>query len=166
MVDVMKPGYEGSVRQILSQFDNMNQFSIAFLSSTDKFKKVKMYYDYQTIRDVPKPGQIIFNDIKYNDLILIDGYYVPYLWESRHCIRIPETANTIRSSENSFIHHSTICRVRPYSTYKKESELTDTECRMYAKQNGLINDEEMSSMDIIYIRERVKPHIEARIKEI
>ena len=26
-----------------------------------------MYYDYQTIRDVPKPGQIIFNDIKYND---------------------------------------------------------------------------------------------------
>ena len=166
MVDVMKPGYEGSVRQILSQFDNMSQFSIAFLSSTDKFKKVKMYYDYQTIRDVPKPGQIIFNDIKYNDLILIDGYYVPYLWESRHCIRIPETANTIRSSENSFIHHSTICRVRPYSTYKKESELTDTECRMYAKQNGLINDEEMSSMDIIYIRERVKPHIEARIKEI
>ena len=104
--------------------------------------------------------------IKYNDLILIDGYYVPYLWESRHCIRIPETANTIRSSENSFIHHSTICRVRPYSTYKKESELTDTECRMYAKQNGLINDEEMSSMDIVYIRERVKPHIEARIKEI
>ena len=38
MVDVMKPGYEGSVRQILSQFDNMSQFSIAFLSSTDKFK--------------------------------------------------------------------------------------------------------------------------------
>jgi len=166
MVDVMKPGYEGSVRQILSQFDNMNQFSIAFLSSTDKFKKVKMYYDYQTLRDVPKPGQIIFNDIKYNDLILIDGYYIPYLWESRHCIRIPETINTIRSSENSFIHHSTICRVRPYSTYKKESELTDTECRLYAKQNGLINDEEISSLDISYIRERVKPHIEARIKEI
>ena len=166
MVDVMKPGYEGSVRQILSQFDNMNQFSIAFLTSTDKFKKVKMYYDYQTLRDVPKPGQIIFNDIKYNDLILIDGYYIPYLWESRHCIRIPETINTIRSSENSFIHHSTICRVRPYSTYKKESELTDTECRLYAKQNGLINDEEMTSLDISYIRERVKPHIEARIKEI
>ena len=166
MVDVMKPGYEGSVRQILSQFDNMSQFSIAFLSSTDKFKKVKMYYDYQTIRDVPKPGQVIFNDIKYNDLILIDGYYIPYLWESRHCIRIPETVNTIRSSENSFIHHSTICRARPYSTYKKESELSDTECRLYAKQNGLINDEEMTSLDISYIRERVKPHIEARIKEI
>lgn len=166
MVDVMKPGYEGSVRQILSQFDNMSQFSIAFLSSTDKFKKVKMYYDYQTIRDVPKPGQVLFNDIKYNDLILIDGYYIPYLWESQHCIRIPETVNTIRSSENSFIHHSTICRARPYSTYKKESELTDTECRLYAKQNGLINDEEMTSLDISYIRERVKPHIEARIKEI
>lgn len=166
MVDVMKPGYEGSVRQILSQFDNMSQFSIAFLSSTDKFKKVKMYYDYQTLRDVPKPGQVLFNDIKYNDLILIDGYYIPYLWESRHCIRIPETINTIRSSENSFIHHSTICRARPYSTYKKESELSDTECRLYAKQNGLINDEEMSSLDISYIRERIKPHIEARIKEI
>lgn len=166
MVDVMKPGYEGSVRQILSQFDNMSQFSIAFLSSTDKFKKVKMYYDYQTLRDVPKPGQVLFNDIKYNDLILIDGYYIPYLWESRHCIRIPETVNTIRSSENSFIHHSTICRARPYSTYKKESELSDTECRLYAKQNGLINDEEMSSLDISYIRERIKPHIEARIKEI
>jgi len=165
-VDVMKPGYEGHVRHILSQFDNMSQFSIAFLSSTDKFKKVKMYYDYQTIRDVPKPGQVLFNDIKYNDLILIDGRYVPYLWESRHCIRIPETVNTIRTSENNFIHHSTICRARPYSTYKKESELTDTECRMYAKQNGLLNDEELSSLDISYIRERVKPHIEARIKEI
>ena len=165
-VDIMKPGYEGRVRHILSQFDNMSQFSIAFLSSTDKFKKVKMYYDYQTIRDVPKPGQVIFNDIKYNDLILFDGRYIPYLWESRHCIRIPETVDTIRTSENNFIRHSTICRARPYSTYKKESELTDTECRMYAKQNGLINDEELSTLDIAYIRERVKPHIEAKIKEI
>ena len=165
-VDIMKPGYEGRVRHILSQFDNMSQFSIAFLSSTDKFKKVKMYYDYQTIRDVPKPGQVIFNDIKYNDLILFDGRYIPYLWESRHCIRIPETVDTIRTSENNFIRHSIICRARPYSTYKKESELTDTECRMYAKQNGLINDEELSTLDIAYIRERVKPHIEAKIKEI
>jgi hypothetical protein len=166
MVDVRKPGYEGSVRHILSQFDEMKQFSIAFLSSTDKFKKVKMYYDYQTVRDVPKPGQVLFNDINFNDLILIDGYYIPYLWESRHCIRIPETVATIRSSENNFIHHSTICRARPYSVYKKESELSDTECKMYAKQFGLINDEEAVSLDISYIRQRVKPHIEAKIKEI
>ena len=166
LVDVRKPGYEGSVRHIVSQFDEMNQFSIAFLSATDKYKKVKMFYDYQNLRDVPKPGQVLFNDINYNDLVLIDGYYIPYLWESLHCIRIPETVNTIRSSENSFIHHSTICNAKPYLTYKKESELSDNECRSYALENGLITENEASSLDIFYIRERVKPHIEARIKEI
>ncbi len=144
----------------------MNQFSIAFLSATDKYKKVKMFYDYQNLRDVPKPGQVLFNDINYNDLVLIDGYYIPYLWESLHCIRIPETVNTIRSSENSFIHHSTICNAKPYLTYKKESELSDNECKSYALENGLITENEASSLDIFYIRERVKPHIEARIREI
>ncbi len=166
LVDVRKPGYEGSVRHIVSQFDEMNQFSIAFLSATDKYKKVKMFYDYQNLRDVPKPGQVLFNDINYNDLVLIDGYYIPYLWESLHCIRIPETVNTIRSSENSFIHHSTICNAKPYLTYKKESELSDNECKSYALENGLITENEASSLDIFYIRERVKPHIEARIREI
>lgn len=166
LVDVRKPGYEGSVRHIVSQFDEMNQFSIAFLSTTEKYKKVKMFYDYQNLRDVPKPGQVLFNDINYNDLVLIDGYYIPYLWESLHCIRIPETVNTIRSSENSFIHHSTICNAKPYITFKKESELSDNECISYALENGLITENEASSLDIFYIRERVKPHIEARIREI
>ena len=166
MVDPRKPGSEGEIRHIVSQFDEMNQFAIAFLSSSEEFKKAKVIYDYHTIRDYPKAGQIMFDEIKYNDLILIDGYYIPYLWESHNCIRIPETINTVRTSENSFIHHSSICNVKVYSTYKKESELSDSECRIYARKNNLATSDELTSLDISYIRERVRNHLDIRNNEI
>ena len=35
--------------------------------------------DYQNIRNFPNPGQIMFNDIKYNDLVVVDGFYIPYI---------------------------------------------------------------------------------------
>lgn len=165
-VDISKPGHVGKIKYILGLFDDLQPFSIAFLRSTEKYKKVKLFYDYQNVRNYPKPGQILFNDVKYNDLILIDGFYTPYIWESQNCIRIPETLETVRSSENNFMNHSSIYKIRPYTTYKEEYELTDKECRDYAYDVGIINDLEYNTMEIGIVRNLVKNHITSRIKDI
>lgn len=165
-VDISKPGYIGKIKHILSMFDDMQPFSIAFLRSTEKFKKVKVFYDYQNIRNYPKPGQVLFRDIKYNDLVLVDGFYIPYLWESKNCIKFPETNITVRSSENNFMNHSSIYKIRPYTTYKSESEMDDRECRDYALETGLINTLEYNTMEIGIVRDKIRPHLDARIKDI
>lgn len=165
-VDVKQPGHVGKIRHILSMFNDMQPFSIAFFESEEPYKKVKLFYDYQNIRNFPKPGQVMFNDIKYNDLVLVDGFYIPYLWEASKCIRFPETFETLRTSENNFINHSNIYKIRPYTTYKTEAELTDNECRSYAFESGLITEFEYSNMEIGIVRDKVKAHINSRIKDI
>lgn len=144
-VNLNKPGAEAFVKQIADNLTG-NMFSIAFFQSDTKYKKVKLYRDRQCVRNYPLPGQVLFGDISYNDLILVDGHYIPYLWDSRHCIRFPETINTIRDSLGDFIEHSDICRIRPYFVDKEISEYTDEELESYLKDILGKTTEEIASM--------------------
>jgi len=166
-IDVTKPGYAGHVKQIVSSYENMSQFSIAFVSSKEKYKKIKLYYERQMIRNYPKPNQITFRKIKYNDLILFDGYYIPYLWDSLRTISIPDTFGTSKQAINSYIVHSDIYKLQPYHTYKREDEMGDIECKTFALETGLISDVQFEGFTTEHIRKNiVKPYIEAIIKEV
>lgn len=164
-INVNDPGYEGHVRQMINSLNEGKQFSIAFLESDNEYKKVKLYYDRDTVRNYPKPGNVMFRNVSYNDLILVDGFYLPYLWESKNVIRYPEYTYSFRSSINDYIIHSDIYRVRPFITYKREDEMTDTQIKNFALEQNLISSSELADTNINDLRKTVKTYLNKLIKD-
>lgn len=154
-VNLNKPGAEAFVKQIAENLTG-NMFSIAFFKSDTLYKKVKIYRDRQCVRNYPLPGQVLFGDVSYNDLILVDGHYIPYLWDTRHCIRFPETINTIRDSAGDFLENSDICRIRPYFVDKTVDEYTNAELESYLKNMLGKTDEEIAALTYAQMRNLIR----------
>lgn len=95
-----------------------NKFTMIRFKSTDETRKIKVYRDRECIRNSPYPGQVTFRDVDYNDLILVDGHYIPYLWENHKSIRFPDTISTVRDSENDYLNDADIYRLLFYSVKK------------------------------------------------
>lgn len=152
LVDITKPGYKGQVEMISEKFGELQPFSIAFLSTDKPYSKVNLYYDRQNVRNWPKPGQVLFNEINYNDLVLVDGHYVPYLWESNKCVKFVDTQNISWNSENNFVNMSDIYVIKPYVELKNAEDMTEDEIRNFAYSHNLIteSDRDHGFVDQIY----------------
>ena len=159
-VDLSSKGAKATILQ-LSKIITGNVFTIAFFNSKKNYKKVKLFFDRQCIRNSPKPGNIIFSDIGYNDLIIVDGHYIPYLWVSKHCIEYPETINWVRDSENDFITHSDIYRIRPYFVNKSVDEYTEDELYSYLVEALGYDEETARAINVT----QVKGIVENSIKD-
>lgn len=91
-----------------------NKFTIVRFKSEDSKKIAKVYRDRENIRNSPYPGQVSFKEVNYNDLILVDGHYIPYIWENFKSIRYPDSPITLKDSENDFINFADIYRLLVY----------------------------------------------------
>lgn len=164
-IDVNDPGYEGHVRQMVESLNEGKQFSIAFLNTEEKYKKVKIYYDRENIRNYPRPGSVMFRNVSYNDLLIVDGFYIPYLWDSKNVVKFPDYIYSSRDSNNDFIVHSDIYILKPYISYKREDELVDSEIKSYILENELMTSSEVAETSMSKLREKVKLHLNKRVKE-
>jgi len=99
---------------ILSKLLTSNKFTIVRFNSTLPLKKAKIFRDREILRNSPYPGNVSFREIKYNDLILVDGHYIPFIWENIKSIRYPDTLYTLHDSISDFIESSDIYRLRVY----------------------------------------------------
>ncbi|MGL4949587.1 MAG: hypothetical protein ACRC5M_04335 [Anaeroplasmataceae bacterium] len=158
VTDVTKPGYASIVKKAVQERIYYQEYSIAFLSSNDPYKKIKMFKDNKLIKNSPTTGQILFDDVRPNDLVLFDGKYVPHIWVSDKCIRVLENKET--GNITDFLNNSEVTKVRPYLINKDVTELTELEIREYALKYELITEEDFETMPIEEVTELVKEHME------
>ncbi|MGL4949591.1 MAG: hypothetical protein ACRC5M_04355 [Anaeroplasmataceae bacterium] len=115
-VDVKDPGYEGYVRKIVEEIGTHKNTSIAYIECDDIEKEVCLYRDSNVIRNVPAPGYISFDEVGFNDLILFEGEYIPYIWKYGNSIMLPDTMN--RTTSNDYIASVNVFKLFPYFTKK------------------------------------------------
>jgi alpha-tubulin suppressor-like RCC1 family protein len=91
-----------------------NVFSIVRFDSKVENKNAYVYRDRNCIKNQPYVGEILFPYVKYDDLICVDGHYIPYEWVNYKAIRFPSKAYDPRQETSDFIALADIYRIKTY----------------------------------------------------
>lgn len=91
-----------------------NSFSIITIESKDDEQDVFFYRDRRCVKNAPYVGEVLFDKVRYDELILIDGHYLNYEWLHEKAIRYPTKTYLATQESSDFIERADIYRLRTY----------------------------------------------------
>jgi alpha-tubulin suppressor-like RCC1 family protein len=90
-------GIPGNYFDRISDMISNNQFTIVRLESEDPLKTAYFFKDRACVKNMPYIGDVTFPEVKYGDLVCVDGHYKQYEWCNYRSIRYPDKAYSARS---------------------------------------------------------------------